>query len=209
MDAILIGPQGVERDRVERIVTEAGHRVHRCHERAWGCVGLDDACPLDRCDVDVAIAVVGPGGRFDPQGIACAHRARIPIVTVGADRNDPACHYALVNVADVRGPLVEAIEATSREASGHRAAIVRALREHLGPDETVAVTAERGPRRLEVTLATDLERRRHHALADVARAAARGFDPRIDVIDVSIIPVHRELLQLAGQTVVGPAGTPF
>ena len=192
MEAILIGPQGVERDRVEQVVTGAGHRVHRCHERAWGCVGLDDACALDGGEIDVAIAVAGPSGRFDPQGIACAHRARIPIVTVGADVADPACKYALVNVSDVNGPLLEAIRSTAGEASGHRAAILAALAEHLGPDERVGVTAERLPGCLEITLATDLDRGRHHALADIARAATRRYDPRVAVIDVSVIPVHGE-----------------
>jgi hypothetical protein len=208
MEAILIGPQGVARDRAERVVTAAGHRVHRCHERAWGCVGLDDACALDVDEIDVAIAVAGSDGRFDPQGIACAHRARIPIVTVGADPADPACRYALVNVGDLDGAFVEAIESTAREASGHRAAVVQALCAHLGPDETVAVTAERMPRCLEITLATDLDRGRHPALADVARAAVRRYDRRIEVIDVSIIPVRRELVATAGEAVVGPHRAP-
>ncbi len=186
MRTMVLGRLGAERSRVELVIEQAGHVIDACHDRSWGCVGMDGVCPLDGHAIDVAVAVAEPGGRFDPQGIACAHRARIPIVAVGATEADPVLDYVVANVGHDDDTVVAALEAAATDASGHRAAIVDALRDHVRPDEMMHVSIERTARTIDVLLVTTADPTRSAALADVARAAVRAHDPHINVIDVSV-----------------------
>jgi hypothetical protein len=145
-------------------------------------------CPLDDNPVDVAVAVAEPGDRFDAQGLTCVHRARIPIVTVGARRDDPVLDFSTMNSPRVDATLLTAIEAAALDASGHRRAIDKRIREHLRPDEQVSVSVERGAGRLDVLLVADVDTTRASSLADIARQAAREFDQHVAVIDVSVTP---------------------
>lgn len=178
---------GYERSRVERMVADAGHAVHPCHDRNWGCIGMEGECPLDADAVDVAVAVAEPGGRFDPQGVACAHRARIPIVAVGATPADPVLNYVHANVPHGDESVVVAIEAAAKDATGHRAAIKTALIAHRRPDECLHVSVERNARAIDVLVIARADDTRAAALADVARAAVREYDPHVNVIDVSVV----------------------
>jgi len=187
METIVLGHPGAERSQLESMLTEAGHRVSACHDGTWACAGMHGECSLDGGMVDVAVAVVEPGDRFDAQGIACAFRARIPIVTVGATPDDPVLHYASANVAEVDESVLAAMEASAADATGHRSAIERALAEHLRPGEAVGVTVTRSPRRLDIQLVADVDDVRAASIADSARSAARGHDQRISVIDVSVV----------------------
>ncbi len=189
METLVLGRMGAERARVERMVVDAGHVVNACHDRAWGCIGMDGHCPLDAGGgmVDVAIAVAEPGGRFDPQGVACAHRARIPIVAVGATPADPVLDYVVANVAHGDPSVLVAMEAAAKDGSGHRAAIKAALAVHRRPDECIHVSVERSPRCIDVMLVAKADDARAAALADVARAAVREYDPHVNVIDVSVV----------------------
>ncbi len=186
MRTLVLGVMGFERSRVGRMVIDAGHVVHTCHDRNWGCIGMDDRCPLDD-PVDVAIAVAEPGGRFDPQGVACAHRARIPIVAVGATEADPVLDYVVTNVPHGDGSIVVAMEAAAKDASGHGDAITDALASHRRPDECIHVSVERSARGIDVLLVVGADDARAAALADVARAAVREYDSHVNVIDVSVV----------------------
>lgn len=187
METMILGRHGVQRQRLEQVLAEAGHAVHACHDRDWGCVGLEDRCPLDEGPIDVAVVLPEPGGRFDAQGVACAHRRRIPILAVGADAHDPIRRVATAHVTAVDEGTAAALERLGSDASGHIAAIEQALAERTEQGESVVVTATRSPNRLAVQLVLDADERRANAIADAARAAARGYDPEIAVIDVSVV----------------------
>jgi hypothetical protein len=188
MDSLVLGHPSAERSALEALLSDAGHNVTICHDQHWGCVGLEGTCPLDDSPVDVAVAVAEPGDRFDAQGLTCVHRARIPIVTVGARRDDPVLDYSTMNSPRVDATLLTAIEAAALDASGHRRAIDQRIREHLRPDEQVSVSVERGAGRLDVLLVADVDTTRASSLADIARQAAREFDQHVAVIDVSVTP---------------------
>ncbi|MDX2379257.1 MAG: hypothetical protein QNM02_05820 [Acidimicrobiia bacterium] len=186
MDSLVLGHPSAERSALQALLSDAGHEVSVCHDQHWGCVGLEGTCPLDEQSVDVAIAVAEPGDRFDAQGLTCVHRARIPIVTVGARRDDPVLDYSTVNSPRVDQALLTAIESAALDTTGHRRAIEQRLHDHLRSDEHVVVSVERSARQLDVLLTADLDPARVSVLADVARHAARGYDRHVDVIDVSV-----------------------
>lgn len=186
METLVLGHPGAERARVESMMLAAGHSVSACHDRSWACAGMTGSCPIDASAVDVAVAIPEPGDRFDTQGVACAFRARIPIVTVGATPDDPVRQYSTANVAQPDGALLSAVEASATDASGHRAAIERALVDVLHPDEDVRVHVTRSSRQLDIRLTADVDEVRASSLADVARSAARGHDANTRVIDVSV-----------------------
>lgn len=187
MEALVLGRPGIERTRVERLLTDAQFSINACHDNSWGCVGMDAECPLDALSVDVAIAVAEAGDRFDAQGIACVHRARIPIVTIGATANDPVLQYATESVARADPSLLDVVRVAALDTTGHRGAIEAALATHLADTEQVAVTVSRTSREVRVVLHTDVNTDRAGALADFARAAVRTYDPRVPVIDVSVV----------------------
>ena len=191
METVILGRQGVERRRLEDLLIAAGHGVRACHDRDWGCVGLDDDCPLERSRVDVAVIVSEPGGRFDTQGVACVHRARIPLVAVGASNGDPVLRHTTAHVGAVDTALLDTLERARGDASGHIAAVEEALAEHTDQGEPFTVFAERRPDRLSIQLVLNTDRDRSTRLADVARAAARGYDSAVPVIDVSVVPTCR------------------
>ncbi|MGI9644777.1 MAG: hypothetical protein ACR2O6_05640, partial [Ilumatobacteraceae bacterium] len=152
METLVMGRMGAERARLEELVRSAGHSVNACHNQNWGCVGMQGVCPLDDAGVDVAVAVAEPSGRFDQQGVACAYRARIPIVAVGARPSDPVLTYVQANVPHGDESVIVAMEAAAADASGHRAAIEEAIAVHVHADECVAVSVERTSRSIDVLL---------------------------------------------------------
>lgn len=110
MEVLVLDRPGLERTTLQRFLEAAGHEVCECHDRHWGCVGMDDVCPLDDRTIDVAVAGVEAGDRFDPQGIACVYRAQIALVTVGATEHDPVLPYATIAVERVDATLLDSIE---------------------------------------------------------------------------------------------------
>ena len=109
MDVLVLGHLGSERMMLERFLADAGHEVAVCHDGSWGCVGMDGVCPLDERVIDVAVAAAEAGDRFDPHGIACAYRAGVPLVTVGATPNDPVLRYATAAVGRVDQELLDVL----------------------------------------------------------------------------------------------------
>jgi hypothetical protein len=188
MDALVLGRPGIERTRLEQLLAAADVTVTVCHDGRWGCVGMDGECPLDALDVDVAVAVADPSDRFDPQGIACVHRARIPIVAVGATEHDPVLEYATRHVPRADASVVDIVRAAARDATGHLHAIETAIASHLRSGEHAQVAVNRSATSVHVTIDGRFDRQRAAAFADVARAAARDHDPHVDVIDVSVVP---------------------
>ena len=103
LDVLLIESHPGVGDASARVLAEAGHRVHRCHDAgdpSWVCVGLADpsACPLEG-HVDVAVLARAPGSTGPTpheDGVRCAIRSRVPIVEVGlgARETDPVDGYA-------------------------------------------------------------------------------------------------------------------
>jgi hypothetical protein len=110
MEVLVLGRPGLERTTLHRFLAAAGHEVCVCHDRHWGCVGMDGVCPLDDRTINVAIAGVEAGDRFDPQGIACVYRAQIALVTVGATEHDPVLPYSTIAVERVDATLLDGIE---------------------------------------------------------------------------------------------------
>lgn len=188
MEAVILGRQTAERAHVERLLVDAGTNVRVCRPDAWGCAGLHDACPLDEHDVDVAIAVIEPADRFDTQGLACMHRARVPIVAVGGTSNDPILEFATAHLPRADASFPDAVQAAAVDGSGHRRAVEDALDARRHEDEQVEVRIDRSPRRIGVRLVGRLDADRASVLADAARAAVRSYDQRADVIDVSVLP---------------------
>lgn len=114
MRIMVLGRMGVERSTLEGLLSDAGHVVAPCHDRSWGCVGMDGPCPMDAGAVDVAVAVAEASGRFEPQGVACAYRARIPIIAVGATPGDPVLDFVATTVDHGDHAVLEALEAVHR-----------------------------------------------------------------------------------------------
>ena len=110
MEMLVLGRPGLERSNLERCLVDAGHEVLVCHDGRWACVGMDDRCPLDERIIDMAIAHAEASDRFDPHGIACAYRADVVLVTVGATSNDPVLEYATIALDQADDELLGSIE---------------------------------------------------------------------------------------------------
>lgn len=110
-------------------LTEAGHRVHRCHrpgDTGYACVGLDRhaECPLEH-HVDAAVVVRAHGTTAPTpfeDGVRCAVRAGVPVVEVGERDGDPFAEWITLRAEErslsaacraavglARQPLVEAV----------------------------------------------------------------------------------------------------
>lgn len=186
METLVLGRPSAERERLQQLLVDAGMRVNMCHAGDWGCVGMDDDCPIDLRSVDVAVAVAELGDRFDTQGIACTHRARIPIVTIGATASDPVLKYVRSSLPRVDERVIDAVEAAASDAEDHQRAVEEALATRVAADEDVRVRAERRSNSIQVVLFADVATDRAGVIADWARAAVRSFDPHVSVIDVSV-----------------------
>ena len=181
----------------ENALAGAGHEVVRCHDAgapAFPCHGVTgEGCPLDHAAVDAALIVRDPiASRATAReaGVSCAIRARIPVLEPTAEGSWPSPFAGYVESFD--GDVVTAVEdAVRRPSEGHAAAI----RAHLmrspaasGLSETdIPVLARRDGRRLRVEVGIPPS---HPALREAAAAwaaaAARTYDPGLQVIDVSL-----------------------
>ena len=181
-------------DHEIELLESAGHQVLRCHRREDGpfpCVGLrpDGKCPLHDPGVEVAVTVrTQPRSRPSPfeDGIACALRARVPVVVSGNVFLNP---YEDFGVEVIEGEhIVGAVERVAAAPSpGHSRVATDALRDALGADrDDVIATVSRARSGLRVVLETDptIDRAEVKAVAPRVIAALRDYDrdaPRIDV----------------------------
>lgn len=180
----------------ERQLEAAGHTVLRClgEDTVGPCVGLSEggACPLDTHEIAAAVvARVGSDLHHGEHGALCAARHRLPIVTA-ADVTDLGVFEGLA--ASGSPDVVRAVEAAAASGTRHEAAVLRDLldlgvlsrRDVEGEDAPVAVSVERSPRRLVLTLWTLEDDRRAPAIMKSATEALRRFDPHVPVIDVHV-----------------------
>lgn len=186
--------QGYEQD-----LAAAGHEVVRCHEPgapSFPCAGLVDhaACPLESTPVDVALLVRDPIDERPTHreaGVSCAMRARVPVIE--PKRDDPVADPFAGFVTTFEGDVVAAATAAAQASSpGHAEAVKAQLLRGpagaaLSPDDLV-VTAHRRGRvlRVEVHLPADAPEALVTSSEGYAAAAARRFDPVVQVIDVVV-----------------------
>jgi hypothetical protein len=182
-------------EHAERVLEEHGHRVLRCHDRGtpiFPCAALrtGHVCPLE-CGVDVAVTVRGAP---DPQpapgedGIACALRARIPVVVAGDVRDNP---FVALGAIEADGEHVaqpcEWVAATP--SPPHTAvatdALLNALRARRG-DAMAVVNRERDRLHVLVEAIPGIERRTLAAAASRVLSALRRYDTHAPIIDLSI-----------------------
>jgi hypothetical protein len=182
-------------DHAVGLLASAGHQVLRCHERGerpFPCLGVLDAdeCPI-RAGVDVALTVRG-GQRPEPSpfedGMACAIRARIPVVVAGHTLNNP--FEAVGAEADEGEHVVGACERVATAPSPGHTAVARAALEHgtpAGHDVTAVVYRRPDGLRVELEGASGVP---HDVLVTAVPKVLtelRLYDTGTDRIDVSIV----------------------
>jgi hypothetical protein len=187
MKILMLGRPGSERAAAAERLEADGHDVLLCRDHHWGCAGLEGTCPIDEAAVDVAVVTVEPDEPTDEQAVACAHRAHIPVVLVGAAPGDRLERHVNAAVAGPTGDLARALEVAASDTAAYRAAIEGVFAEHLGAGERAQVAVRRSPQRLLVELDIHAAPERRSTLADHARAAVRAYDRRTPVIDVVVV----------------------
>jgi hypothetical protein len=198
MDVLVLESERGAADSTAEQLEQGGHRVFRCHEPGapvFPCRALagEGPCPLADPGIDVAVTVrthpdVQPSLRED--GVACALRARVPLVVAGDDIVNPYEEWAAEVVRD--GDVVGACERVLAAPSGdHSEVATDSLREALQrragsvghADAVVWRDHERLRVRLEGVEGID-DSVRGIIAADVT-AALRAFDSAIPKIDVA------------------------
>ena len=186
METLILGRPGAERTDLIRKLTDEGMSVHTCHDDAWGCAGLRDECPFDLTPVDAAVAIAPPGEALDPQGVACAQRARVPLVTVGGMEGDPVHRLADAELTAVDDSVAVIVASAARTANRHRRAIEEASTEFLREGEQLSVDVQRTATTLHVSIGGRFSEERISTIADQVHTAVRRFDRSASVIDVSV-----------------------
>src|ERR687897_2250511 len=116
MDVLVLETHPGASDSAIDELTDRGHRVSRCHQRgrpAFPCRALEgrEPCPLADPGIDVAVTIrAHPGTRpaLSEDGVACALRARVPLVVGGRVAFNPYEEWADEVVED--GDVVGACE---------------------------------------------------------------------------------------------------
>jgi hypothetical protein len=198
MNALVLETEPNAADATIQQLTDAGHRVFRCHEPGkpeFPCRALagDGPCPLNEPGVDVAVTVRAyPDARptLREDGVACALRTHVPLVVAGRVMLNPYEEWAdeVVEHGDVVAACERVVSAPSRDHSEvARDAFREAVRRRAGSAGDADALVWRDGRRLRVQLdgVEDLDDSvRGIAAADVA-AALRAFDAHIPKIDIS------------------------
>lgn len=179
-----------------------GHAVLRCHESgaaAFPCAGLarDGGCPLDGEGVDVAISV-RPHGGADPtpteDGIACALRARVPVLVAGAGAVNPYAEFGGTEIGAAE--LSDAIAEVVRDARPEHSRIaLEALRASLAANgvtergANARVWRNRSGLHAVLELDESVPTKARDIVAVRVTGALRAHDPNAAQIDVSVAPV--------------------
>jgi hypothetical protein len=189
--------EGGAADRAVELLESQGHQVLRCHEQGdapFPCAGLrpDHVCPLRDPGIDVAVTVRSyPRSRpaLLEDGIACALRARVPVVVAGQTSLNP---YEGFGVEVVEGPhVVGAVERLAIAPSPAHSqvateALLNALRREPGDALAVAYRRRSGLR-VELEAVPDIERSAVKAAVPKVIAALREYDGDAPRIDVNIV----------------------
>jgi hypothetical protein len=189
--------EGGAADWAVELLESQGHEVLRCHnrgERPLPCAALrpGHACPLRDPGVDVAVTVRShPRSRptLLEDGIACALRARVPVVVAGQTLLNP---YEAFGVELVEGQHVAgAVERlTMAPSPGHSQVATHALLDALRrePGSAIAVVfRSRAGVRVELEAVPIVERSAVKAAVPKVIAAVREYDRDTERIDVSIV----------------------
>jgi hypothetical protein len=184
MKILMLGRPGSERAAAAERLEADGHDVMVCRDHHWGCAGLEGTCPIDRSTVDVAVVTVEPGEPTDEQSVACANRAHVPVVLVGAAPGERLERYVQASVPSPNADLAAAIDVAANDTTAYRTVVEDALADHLRDGERAVVVVRRSTERIVVELDVRAAPERRSTLADHARAAVRGYDSRTPVIDV-------------------------
>jgi hypothetical protein len=197
MKVLVNESEGGAADRAVAQLESQGHEVLRCHERGEGpfpCAGLrpGHVCPLRDPGIDVAVTVrAAPRSRPSllEDGIACALRARVPVVVAGQTLLNP---YEGFGVDVVEGQhVVGAVERIAMAPSpGHSQVATNALLDalHREPGDAIAVAyRRRSGVRVELEGVPTIERSAVKAAVPKVIAALREYDRDTQRIDVSIV----------------------
>ncbi len=191
---------GVADDAAARL-SAAGHDVVRCHEPhdrdAFPCQGVLDTacCPIEGtgAGVDVALTVrhaPSPVAAPLEDGIACAIRARVPVVVAGEAASNPYEAFGAVVAGD---DLVAACEAAATgPLDGHGSVAQHALEASLaahglrGIGERATVYRSRGGLRVVLSLFAPVDEMVLQQATTRVVGALRTFDRMAPRIDVSV-----------------------
>jgi hypothetical protein len=183
----------------EQQLAAAGHDVVRCHEAgapSFPCTGIADhaGCPLEAAPVDVALLVrdaIDERPTHRESGVSCAMRARVPVIEPRPAEGavDPFAGYVTPFDGDV---VAAAVDAAAGASEGHADAVRAQLLTSpaaagLAPDEVVVRAHRRGRLlHVEVLLPSGVPDELVVAAKGYAAAAARRYDPVVQVIDVVV-----------------------
>jgi hypothetical protein len=179
-------------------LTARGHEVSRCHEPgrpSFPCRALEGrgACPLAEPGIDVAVTVRDHPGTLPSlgeDGVACALRARVPLVVAGRAARNPYEDWAdaVVEDGDVVGACERVVAAPTR-AHTHVAqlALRDALRRRAGSAGGAEAAVWRDHRRLRVRLdgVDHVDGSVRGLVAAEVATALRDFDSHAPGIDIS------------------------
>ncbi len=184
MKVLVNESEGGAADRVVEQLQSQGHQVLRCHDRGqstFPCASLrpGHVCPLRDPGVDVAVTVRSqprsrPGLLED--GIACALRARIPVVVAG---------QTLLNPYEGFGVEV-GIAPSHQHSEVATSSLLESL--HAEPGDAIAVAyRKRSGVRIELEAVPAIDRAAVKAAVPKVIAAVREYDTDTERIDVSIV----------------------
>jgi hypothetical protein len=190
MRILLLGRRGHDHAVAANRLRAAGHEVVSCFsgDARWACNALDGPCPLDT-HTDVVVAARQPGPeRYDSQGAVCARRRRIPLIAIGAEREDDIRAVATAIVAEPDEELVAACaDLGAGPSPAHTAAARRAIADWVAPSERVEVSVTRTADGLHAELTTTVDEPVHdRTLIERVRAGLSRFDPLASRVTISI-----------------------
>jgi len=190
-------------DDAERVLTEAGHTVLRCHERgapAFPCLGVEDqsACPLRSHQVDVALTVRSrPRSQPAPQedGVRCALMHRVPLVVAGPAVLDPYEQFEAVVVERAEDVVATCEQVAEAELARHSRIATDALTSFgpggdRGAGSAASVTRREGQLHVAIAGLDGLAPRERDAAVVRMIAKLREYDPSARGIDVSVAAAH-------------------
>jgi hypothetical protein len=180
MKILLVANHPDDAVAVERVLVAEGHDVLTCHdERGGPCRGVTtlESCPLE-ADVDLAVVArtAHTHRGLGEMGAVCAQRQRVGTVEIDPEDLDE------VHVEEL------AVQAEAAVLHEYKAAIAARFAEVLPDLGACRIGVHRTGSTVEVTVGVDhvLTPQQVGQVADVARAAVRGFDRFSQVIDVSV-----------------------
>jgi hypothetical protein len=163
---------------IERRLVRDGHHVLSCNDSNGGpCRGVEshDLCPMGQhIDVAVLAREHDAAPSLNEMGSVCAHRHRVPLVTLyPGDEFGPGIATE-IDAAVARRRIEARYAAAVRHELGHSVDDIIVHREHQRIHVTVSVT----PATARDTIA---------AITDRVRQAVRQYDATTPVIDISVV----------------------